>query len=75
MYTFSRGFQGGASGKEPACQFRRLKRHRFDPWAGKIPWRRAWQPTPVFFPGEPHGRGAWQATVYRVAELDMTEAT
>ena len=25
----------------------------FDPWVGKIPWRRAWQPTPVFLPGEP----------------------
>jgi len=24
----------------------------FDPWVGKIPWRRAWQPTPVFLPGE-----------------------
>ena len=32
---------GGASGEEPACQCRRLKRHRFDPWVGKIPWRRA----------------------------------
>ena len=28
------------------------KRRRFDPWVGKIPWRRAWQPTPVFLPGE-----------------------
>ena len=27
-----------------------------DPWVGKIPWRRAWQPTPVFLPGEPHGQ-------------------
>ena len=27
-------------------------RRRFDPWVGKIPWRRAWQPTPVFLPGE-----------------------
>ena len=27
---------------------------RFDPWVGKIPWRRAWQPTPVFLPGESH---------------------
>ena len=27
-------------------------RHGFDPWMGKIPWRRAWQPTPVFLPGE-----------------------
>ena len=24
----------------------------FNPWVGKIPWRRAWQPTPVFWPGE-----------------------
>ena len=27
----------------------------FDPWVGKIPWRRDWQPTPVFLPGESHG--------------------
>ena len=31
------GFPGGTSGKEPACQSRRCKRHRFDPWVGKIP--------------------------------------
>ena len=30
-------------------------RHRFDPWLGKIPWRRKWQPTPVFLPGKSHG--------------------
>ena len=29
---------------------------RFDPWIGKIPWRRKWQPTPVFLPGESHGQ-------------------
>ena len=28
----------------------------FDPWVGKIPWRRLWQPTPVFLPGESHGQ-------------------
>ena len=28
----------------------------FDPWVGKIPWRRKWQPIPIFFPGESHGR-------------------
>ena len=39
--------QGGASGKEPTCQCQRHKRHRFDPWVGKIPWRRAWQPAPI----------------------------
>ena len=32
------------------------KRHGFDPWVGKIPWRWGWQPTPVFFPGEFHGQ-------------------
>ena len=46
------GFLGGASGKEPSCQCRRGKRCGFHPWVGKIPWRRAWQPTPVFFPGK-----------------------
>ena len=45
-----------ASGKEPTCQCRRRKRLEFDPWVGKIPWRRAWQPTPVCLPGESHGR-------------------
>ena len=45
-------FPGGTSGKEPACQYRRHKRQGFDPWVRKISWRRAWQPTPVFLPGE-----------------------
>ena len=45
------GLLGGASGKEPACQCRKLKRHRFNPWVRKIPWRRAWPLTPVFLPG------------------------
>ena len=47
---------GSASGKEPTCQCRRHKRCGFDPWARKIPWRRTWQPTPVFLPGESHGQ-------------------
>ena len=50
------GFSGGASGKELTCQCRRHKRHRFDPCVRKIPWRRAWQPSPVFLPGESHGQ-------------------
>ena len=33
-----------------------MQETRFDPWDGKIPWRRAWQPTPVFVPGESHGQ-------------------
>ena len=47
---------GGASGSEPSCQSRRHKRRGFSPWVGKIPWRRKWQPTPVFLPGESHGQ-------------------
>ena len=50
------GLPGGASGKEPACQCRRHKRCRFDPWVGKIPWRRVCQPTAVFLPGQSHGQ-------------------
>ena len=43
-------------GKELACQCKGHKRHRLDPWARKIPWRRSWQPTPVFLPGESLGQ-------------------
>ena len=46
------GFHRWLSGKAPSCQFRGL---RFDPSARKIPWRREWQPIPVFLPGESHG--------------------
>ena len=41
------------SGRESTCQCRRC---RFDPWVGKIPWRRKWKPPPVFLPGEFHGQ-------------------
>ena len=55
-YLLLIGFPGGARGKDAACQWRRDKRCRFDPWGGKTHWRRKWQPTPVFFPGESHGQ-------------------
>ena len=42
--------------EQPTSQCRRLKRLRFDPWVGKIPWRKAGQPAPVFLPGEVHGQ-------------------
>ena len=44
------------SGKELACQFRKWKRSRFDLWVWKIPWRKKWQPIPVFLPGKSHGQ-------------------
>ena len=43
-------------------------RHRFDPCVGKIPGRRAWQPTPVLLPGNPIDRGAWWAAVHGVTQ-------
>ena len=44
------------SGKESACQCRRHKRHEFDPWVRKIPWRRKWKPTLAFLPRKFHGQ-------------------
>jgi len=46
-----KGFPGGSDGKECACNARDPE---FDPWVGKIPWRRKRQPTPVFLPREFH---------------------
>ena len=43
---------------ESTCQCRRHKWHRFDLWVRKIPWRRKWQPAPVFLPAELHGQGS-----------------
>ena len=57
-----------------ACQCRRHKRHRFNPWVGKIPWRRAWQPTPVFLPGEFHGQRSLAGySSWNHKESEMTE--
>ena len=56
LHAKGRAFPGGASGKEPACQCRRCKRHGFSPWVREIPWRRAWPPTPIFLPGKSHGQ-------------------
>ena len=62
---------------KPACQCRRYKRCGFDPWVRKIPMKRSWQPIPVFFFffyssilawRIPMDRGAWGATVHRVAQ-------
>ena len=64
-------FPGSARGKEPACQCQRHKRCEFDPFVGQIPWRKAWQPTPVS-----HGqRSLVGYSSWGHKELDMTEAT
>ena len=84
---WSFGFSNGASGEEPSCQCRRHKRHGFYPWVRKIPWRRTqgpmdshwrrkWQSTPVFLPGEFYGqRSLTGYSPWGYKESDMTEAT
>ena len=66
------GFTAGESVvEESACQCRRC---RFDPWVGKIPWRREWQPTPVFLPGKFHGQRSLAGYCpYGHKESDPTE--
>ena len=57
------GFPGGSDGKSICLQ---CGKPRFDPWVWKIPWRRNWQPTPIFLRGTSHdgqrslaGYGQW----------------
>ena len=52
------------------------RRPRFDPWVRKIPWKRAWQPTPVFLPGESHGQKSLVGySLWGHKESDMPEVT
>ena len=41
------------------CVYVHCGRPEFDPWVRKIPWRRKWQPTPVFLSGKSHGQRTW----------------
>ena len=51
------------------------RRARFNPWVEKIPWRRAWQPTPVFLPRKSHGhRSLVGCSSWDHEELDTTYA-
>ena len=62
------------SGEESSCLCRRHHSQGFDPWVGKIPWRRSWQPTPVSLPGESQGpRSLVGYSPWGCKELDRTE--
>ena len=56
LSTLQVGLPRWCSGKESTCQCRRCKGCSFNPWVGKIRWRRKWQPTPAFLPGKFHGQ-------------------
>ena len=72
-WKITKSFPGGASDKESACQCKRLKRSGYNPWVGKIPWRRTWQPTPVLLPGESHGQRSLAGySPWGCKESDMT---
>ena len=53
VVTILLGFPGGSDGKESTLK---CGRPGFDPWVRKMPWRREWQPTPIFLPGKFHGQ-------------------
>jgi len=64
------GFPGGSvvkkKKKKSTGQCWSCRRCGFDPWLKKIPWRRKWQPTPVFFLENSMDRGTWLAIVHGV---------
>ena len=68
---FNTDFPGGSDGKRNCLQ---CMRSRLSPWVRKIPWRRKWQPIPVFLTGEFHGqRNLAGYSPWGCKELDMTE--
>ena len=68
------GLSGRCSGRESAYQCRSLE--GLNPWTGKIPWRRKWQPTPVFSPGKFHAQRSLAGySPWGHKESDTTERT
>ena len=63
-----RGFLGGTTGKEPACQFRRHKRRWFDSWIRKTPGGGHDNPLQYFCLENPTDRGTWWAAIHRVTK-------
>ena len=55
-YIWLCGFPGGSGVTNPSANVRDARGAKSNPWEGKIPWRRHWQPTPVFLPGRSHGQ-------------------
>ena len=74
VYIYTGGYSRWLSGKESACQCRRRRRHGFNPWVGKMPWRREWLPTLVFTPRKTPGQRSLAGySPWGCNELDTTE--
>ena len=77
LFWFVREWKEVASGRESNCQCRSCG---FNPWVGKIPWRRKWQPSPVFLPGESHeqrslaGYSPWGHKQIALSQWALTHA-
>ena len=68
------GFPGSSVVKNTPANAGDAGYGRFDPWVGKISWRRKWQPTPIFLPGKPHEQGSLAVySPWGHKESDMTE--
>ena len=65
LFKTKEGLPRWLSGKESSCQ---CPRRGFSPWIRKVPWRRKWQPTLVFLPGNCHGQRSLGATVHGTAK-------
>ena len=66
-------FPGGSVVKNPSAMQETQEIREFDPWI-KIPWRRKWQPTPVFLPGKSHGQSNLSVySSWSYKESDMTD--
>ena len=73
-YTLADPVPTWDTGKESTCQYERGKRRGFDPWVGKIPWKKKWPPAPVFLSGKFHGqRSLVSYSPWGPKESDTTE--
>ena len=72
--SYSKGFRGGSKLKNLPAMWE-TEKNKFDLWIRKIPWRRKWQRTPVFFPGKSHGQSLALYSPWGHKELDTTEYT
>ena len=72
LSVYLHGLPWWVSGKEPACQGRRC---RFNPWVGKILWRKKWQPTPLFLPGKSHGRRSLAGYMDSQSQTQLSDFT